>query len=128
MNVVDSCGWLEFFAGSGNAHFFAPAIEDVRHLVVPTLTLFEVFKRVRQQRGESDALTAIAAMQQGRVVDLTAALAFEAAELSLLHKLPLADSLVLATAHANKATLWTQDSDFEHLPGVRYRAAPTRKR
>ena len=69
MNVVDSSGWLEYFADGSNADFFAPAIEDVSELTVPTISLYEVFKRVLQQRDESDALEAIAVMQQGRVVD-----------------------------------------------------------
>ena len=121
MNVVDSSAWLEYFADGPNAAFFASAIEAVGALVVPSSTLLEVFKRVRQQRGESAALEAIALMQQGRVVDLTAELALGAAKLGADHKLPLPDSVVLATARAYDATLWTQDADFEGLPGVRFR-------
>jgi predicted nucleic acid-binding protein len=120
MNVVDSSGWLEYFAGARNAAFFARPIEDTSRLVVPTLSLFEVFKRVLQQRGEPLALQAVALMHQGRVVDLDGSLALAAARLSALERLPLADSVILATARSYGATLWTQDADFEGRDGVRY--------
>lgn len=120
MNVVDSSGWLEYFADADNANSFAPAIEDTDHLIVPSLTIFEVFKKILGQRSESEALLAAAAMQQGRVVDLDADLSLEAARLSLDCKLPLADSVILVTARSVKAELWTQDADFEGLPGVKY--------
>ncbi|MBI4876988.1 MAG: type II toxin-antitoxin system VapC family toxin [Acidobacteria bacterium] len=119
MNVVDSSGWLEYFADGPNATFFAPPIENVRRLIVPSITLYEVFKNTFRQRGESDALLAIAAMNQGRVVDLNESLALSAARISLEHKLPMADSMVLATARAFSATLWTQDTDFRGLSSVR---------
>ena len=120
MNVVDSSGWLEYFADGPNAEFFAPAIEDTDNLVVPSLTIFEVFKKLLAQRSESEALQAAAAMQQGRVVDLDAGLSLEAARLSLECRLPLADSVILASAQAAKAELWTQDADFKGLAGVKY--------
>ena len=121
MNVVDSSGWLEYFAEGPNAAFFAPAIEDTNHLVVPTLSLLEVFKRVMQQRGENDALHAVALMQQGQVVDLDARLALEAARLGMELDLPLADSVMLATARSHGATFWTQDSDFAKIEGVKFK-------
>lgn len=121
MNVVDSSAWLEYLADGANASFFAEAIEDIEALVVPTISLFEVFKRVLQQRGESAALQAMAAMQQGTVAELGAALAVRAAALSVEMKLPLADSIILATARRYSAELWTQDADFEGIEGVRYR-------
>lgn len=102
MNVVDSSGWLEYFADGPAAGFFAPPIEETAKLVVPTLSLYEVFRRLLQQRGESAALTAVALMQQGVLVELSAPLALSA------------------------ATLWTQDADVEKLPNVRYR--PTNAR
>ena len=120
MNVVDSSGWLEYFAGCANASFFARAIEDTAGLVVPSLSLYEVFKRVLQQRDEGTALQAIALMQQGRIIELDAAIALSAAKLSVSHRLPMADSIMLATARAHDATLWSQDADFEGLAGVRY--------
>lgn len=120
MNVVDSSGWLEYFADGPNAGFFAASIEAHSDLLVPTLTLFAVFKRICQQRSEHEALQAVAAMQSGMTVDLDAALALDAARLSLEHRLPLADSIVLASARAHDATLWTQDADFKSLAGVRY--------
>jgi predicted nucleic acid-binding protein len=120
MNVVDSSGWLEYFGSGKNVGFFARAIEDTSRLIVPTLSLFEVFKRVLQQHGEPSALQAVALMHQGRVVSLDATLALAAARLSAAERLPLADSVMLATARAFRATLWTQDSDFEGREGVRY--------
>ena len=120
MNVVDSSGWLEYLADGPNADFFAPAIENTTDLVVPSLSLYEVFKRVLQQRGEGDALRAVAVMSQGRVVGLDMDLALSAARVSVEYKLPMADSVMLATAHLYDATLWTQDADFEGVEGVRY--------
>jgi predicted nucleic acid-binding protein len=122
VNVVDSSAWLEYFANGPNASFFASAVEATEELVVPTITVLEVFKRVYQQRGEGSALQAVALMQQGHVVELTSAIALAAATLGLEHKLPLADSVVLATARLWAATLWTQDADFEGLADVRFRA------
>jgi predicted nucleic acid-binding protein len=123
VNVVDSSGWLEYLADGANAAFFAPAIERAADLLVPTLSIFEVFKRVLQQRDESQALQAIALMHQGHVVDLTASLALDAARLSHSARLPMADSIMLATARAYRASLWTQDADFKGLADVRFKQA-----
>ena len=120
MNVVDSSGWLEYFADESNANFFAPAIEAVSELVVPTVSLYEVFRRILQQKTEDEALRAVALMMQGSVVDLTPPIALSAAVVSLELKLPMADSLMLATARAYNATFWTQDADFRKIAGVRY--------
>jgi predicted nucleic acid-binding protein len=120
MNVVDSCAWLEYFADGPNADFFMPAIEATEELVVPSLTIFEVFKRILQQRNEADALRAIGVMRQGRCIDLNDSLALSAARLSVDLKLPLADSIILATARQHGALLWTQDAHFEGVEGVRY--------
>jgi toxin FitB len=120
MNVVDSSAWLEYFADGPNAAQFANAIEDTAALVVPAITLLEVFKRISQQHDEATALKYVAVMQQGRVVDLDAALALRAAALGLRHKLPLADSIIYATARSVRGIVWTQDADFEGLDGVRY--------
>lgn len=121
-NVVDSSGWLEYLAEEPNADFFAPAIEDMEKLVVPVISLYEVFKRVYQQRSEDEALKAVALMMQGQVVDLDAELALTAAKLSQDISIPLADSLILATARAYQATLWTQDEHFKDLSDVQYKA------
>ena len=120
MNVVDSSGWLEYFADGPNAAFFAPPIEATRELLVPTLSLYEVFKRVLQQRGEDQALQAVALMQQGQVADITAAIALSAAKASIERRLPMADSIMLVTAQAHGAAFWTQDGDFEGVEGVKY--------
>lgn len=120
MNVVDSSGWLEYFTDGANAAVFAKPIQATANLIVPSISLYEVFKRVMSQRGEDVALEAAALMRQGRVVPLDDALALEAARLSIEHHLPLADSVIFATARAHRATLWTQDADFKDLQGVRY--------
>ncbi len=120
MNVVDSSGWLEYFADGPNAGFFAPAIENVRELITPSISLYEVFKRVLQQRSEDDALRAIAIMVQGQVIDLDITLALSAAKISAESKLPMADSIILATARAHDAMVWTQDEDFDGVEGVQY--------
>ena len=120
MNVVDSSGWLEYLADGPNADFFAKSILATADLVVPTLSLYEVFKRVLQQRGDNDALQAVALMQQGTLVELSASLALSAARIILNDTIPMADSIMLATARAWGATLWSQDSDFENIAGVRY--------
>ncbi len=120
MNVVDSSGWLEFFADGPNADFFAPIIENTAELIVPTISVYEVFKRVLQQRTESEALQAAATMQQAIVIDLGVTVALEAARLSQHLKLPMADSIMLATARLYEAVLWTQDMDFKGIEGVQY--------
>jgi predicted nucleic acid-binding protein len=122
VNVVDSSAWLEYFANGPNASFFARPIERPGELVIPSLTIYEVFKRVLQQRTEAEALHAVAVMQQGQVVDLDARLAMSAARLSLETRLPMADRIVLTTARQYAATLWTQDADFDGVEGVQYRA------
>lgn len=121
MNVVDSSGWLEYFADASNAGFFAAPIEDTEKLIVPALSLVEVMRRILQQRDEPSALTAPALMCQGHVVDLDPSLAFDAAQLGVELQLALGDSVMLATARRHGATLWTQDEDFEGFAGVRYR-------
>jgi toxin FitB len=121
MNLVDSSAWLEYFAGGPNTTYFAEAVENASILLVPTVCLYEVFKRIVQQRTENDALQAVAAMQQGRTVDIDAPTALSAARISIGSRLPMADSMILAIARLHKAVLWTQDSHFEGLPGVRYR-------
>jgi len=120
MNVVDSSGWLEYFADGPNADFFAPAVENLEKLLVPSISLLEDFKRVVQQRGESEALKSVAQMRRGRVIDLDGMLALSAARISLDLKLPLADSVILATGRGHGATVWTQDSDFKGIEGVKY--------
>ena len=120
MNVVDSSGWIEYFTEGPNSGFFAGAIEKVDELIVPALAVYEVFKWVSRERGETQALKAVAHMQLGEVVDLDSKLAIYAARLSLQTKLPMADSIVYATARASEATLWTQDEDFEGLEDVKY--------
>ncbi|MBD3869407.1 MAG: type II toxin-antitoxin system VapC family toxin [Acidobacteria bacterium] len=121
MNVVDSSAWLEYFADGPNAGYFSRPIRDTESLVVPVLTIYEVFKRVLQQTDEGKALQAVAAMQQGQVVELGPVIAMVAAKLSIAERLPMADSIILATARAWEAKLYTQDADFEGMPGVRYR-------
>lgn len=120
MNLVDSCGWLEYFANGPTADFYAAAIEDTGSLIVPTICLLEVFKRVLQQRGEDAALQAAAVMHQGLLVPLDDDLALRAAKIGSELKLPLADSVILATALTYHGVIWTQDSHFKDIEGVRY--------
>jgi len=120
MNIVDSSGWLSYFADEPNAKHFLTPLDDAASLVVPTVTIYEVFKVVLRESNENDALQAAVAMQRGTVVDLTAPLAIAASKLSLEYNLPMADSVILATAKKFNAILWTQDSDFEKISGVKY--------
>lgn len=120
MNIVDSCGWLEYFADGPNASFFATPIEDTKKLLVPAICVFEVFKRVYQQRGEDTALQAIALMHQGEIIVFDDASALHAAKCGIDHNLPMADSIILSAALLRQATLWTQDKDFEKIKGVKY--------
>ena len=120
MNVVDSSAWLSYLAGDNNAAEFAAPIENLEKLLVPSITLTEVFKCIMRQRGEGAALQVVAHMQQGKVVPLDSALAIDAAVFGLKYKLPLADSIIYATASKFSAVVWTQDADFKALPDVQY--------
>jgi predicted nucleic acid-binding protein len=120
MNIVDSSGWLEYFAEGSNAEFFAPAIEDTKNLLVPVICIYEVFKKILLQSGVSAAQTNISDMKLGKIIEIDESLALSAAKISFDLKLPMADSLILATARANDAILWTQDEHFKDLDGVKY--------
>jgi predicted nucleic acid-binding protein len=120
MNVVDSSGWLEYFADGPNARYFSKPLLDASGLIVPTITIYEVFKVVLREKDEGAAIRAIALMRQGTVVDLDQELAIQAAKLSIDYKVPMADSIIIATARRYDATIWTQDEDFERLSGVNY--------
>jgi len=120
MNVVDSSGWLEYLAEERNADFFASAIENTAELIIPSISVYEVFKRVSQQRDEHAALKATALMMQGQVIPLDTSIALSAAKISITLSLPMADSVILATARAFGAVLWTQDEHFKSIKGVRY--------
>ncbi len=124
MNLVDSCGWLEYYADGPNADFYAPGIEDTENLIVPVICIYEVFRKILQQRGEALALQAVALMHQGFVADLSSPLALAAAKIGAELKLPLADSIILATARAHNATVWTQDAHFKDIEGTRYVKKP----
>ena len=121
MNVVDSSAWIEFFTGGPNAKFFEPPILNRSELVVPTIILLEVYKHIRRHQGRDEALKAVAGMKQGEVQDLDERLALYAAEIGVEYGLPLADSVILATARLHEATLWTQDADFEGVDDVRFK-------
>jgi predicted nucleic acid-binding protein len=120
MNVVDSSGWLEYFSDSENAAFFSKTIQDIENLIVPTICIYEVFKRMTTLYGKDSALRAVGVMSLGKVIDLSLPISLSAAKLSLEYKLALADSIILATARANNATLWTQDEHFKDLEDVKY--------
>ena len=120
MNLVDSSGWLEYFANGKNADFFAGPILDSKNLIVSAINIYEVFKKVLMERDEADAFQAAGIMQQSRVIDVNSELSLAAAKLSAELKLPMADSLILSTGRIYGAVIWTQDSDFKNLPNVRY--------
>jgi toxin FitB len=120
MNLVDSCGWLEYLADGPNADFFAPPVENTEKLLVPTICILEVFKRVLQQRGEDSALKAVALMQQGNVVGLDTGVAILSARIGHELKLPLADAVIVSTARMHDAVVWTQDGDLKDIIGVKY--------
>jgi predicted nucleic acid-binding protein len=116
VNVVDSSGWLEYFADTDRADLFAEAIEDTENLVVPSICVYEVYKKVLREKGEDAATQIFSLMSLGRIADLDSTIALEAARYSL----PLADSVIYSTALRFSAILWTQDNHFEHISGVRY--------
>lgn len=124
MNLVDSCGWLEYLADSPRADFYAPAIQDFHDLLVPTICICEVFRKVSSDRGETAALQAVASMAyKATVVDLDVRIAVKAAALGTSEGLPLADSIIVATARLYDAVIWTQDKHLKNLDGVRYLGA-----
>ena len=120
MNVVDSSAWLSYFAGDANAGNFSTPIENIEKLIVPSITITEVFKTISRQHSEDMALQAIAHMKQGKVASLDSALAIDAAKYGIDYKLPLADSIIYATGQKFRALIWTQDKDFKSLEGVKY--------
>lgn len=120
MNLVDSSGWLEYLADDPGAGFFAEPLADLENLLVPTICMLEAARIVTRERGIDEAVEALTLMMRGCVVDLDASIMLSAAQLALEYRLPLADSAILATARLYGATLWTQDSDFERIEGVRY--------
>ena len=120
MNVVDTSGWLEYFKGGLNSSKFAPAIKDTQQLIIPTICIYEISKVILRESDENHLLQVLAAVQKGKVIELSPALSTTAAKISLQHKLPMADSIIYATAQLFNATVWTQDIDFENLPNVNY--------
>ena len=121
MNLVDSSGWLEYFADGNNADFFVSSIEDTENLMVSTINIYEVYKKVLSEKDEESAIQAVAIMQNSRIIDVDTSISLTAAKLSYDLKIPMADSLILSTARLYNAVLWTQDSDFENIPDVKYK-------
>lgn len=126
MNLVDTSGWIEYFFSSANASYFAEPIEKTEELLVPVICLYEVFKKVNIVADEARALQAVAQMRQGQLADLTEDIALSASLISIQHGLPMADSMIYATARSFRAIIWTQDADFRSLPGVNYKPARAR--
>ena len=120
MNIVDSSAWLEFFSDGPNADQFAQPLSERDNLLVPSIIIYEVFKVVLRERGENDALQSAALLRQGDIIELTEDISLRAARLSILHKLPMADSIILATARAHDAVIWTQDVHFQGIAKVRF--------
>jgi len=118
MNLIDSSGWLEYFADGPNANKYIEPLDALEDLIIPTICLYEVFKVVLRERDEDSAIQAIAIMKQGKIIDLSQDIALQAAKISLDFKLPMADSIILATAAKYEAMVWTQDADFKEKPFV----------
>ena len=124
MIVIDSSGWVEFFTDGALADAYASRLRNLQTVVTPAIVLYEVYKRLKRDLSEDDAVVAISAMQQTLVVDVTSEIALTAADLSLEHGLAMADAMILATARLHRAELVTSDRDFESIPGVTYLAKP----
>ncbi|MEK6614558.1 MAG: type II toxin-antitoxin system VapC family toxin [Bacteroidota bacterium] len=120
MNVVDSSAWLEYFADTKNGKKFEKVIENTELLLVPSITLYEVFKKILMERDEHIALQIVAHMKMGKVIELDMEIALSAAKFSKEFRLPMADSIIFATGKKYHATIWTQDADFKNLEGVKY--------
>ena len=119
MNLVDSSGWMAYLGGGAPARHFAPVIEDVRALLVPTVGLVDVYRRALRHLERGEALRIAVAMQQGRLVGLSAGVGMLAADLGAEHDLSLADSVALATARAHGAVLWTRSAKLASVGGIR---------
>jgi predicted nucleic acid-binding protein len=120
VKVVDSSGWIEFFTDGPLASQFEPHLADPSRVITPTIVLYEVYKLIRRERGEEAGLVAAAAMERTRLAPLTETVALTAADLSLEHRLAMADAIVYATARLEEAEVVTADVDFRDLPGVLY--------
>lgn len=124
MIVVDSSGWIEFFTDGPLADQYAARLRSLSSILVPVIVLYEVYKRLKRELSEDDALVAISAMQRAHVIPVTVEVALIAGDISLEHRLPMADALILATARLHRAELITSDVDFENIEGVSYLAKP----
>ena len=120
MNIIDSSLWLEYFADTEAGNVISETIENTSELLVPTITIYEVFKKLLFERNEDDAIFAIAHMRQGKIIELTDELSLFAAKIGKDYKLPLADSIIYATNINFNCTLWTQDKHFMNLESVNY--------
>jgi toxin FitB len=120
MNLVDSSGWLEYLTDGKNAKYFAPAIERTDELIVSTINIYEIYKKVLSEKDEDAAIQVAGLMQQAKVIEVNSAIAIQAAKLSSIQKIPMADSMIYITARQNNAVVWTQDVDFKDLDGVKY--------
>ncbi len=122
MIVVDSSGWIEFFTDGPRANDYATRLRSLPAVLTPTVVVYEVYKRLKRELSEEEALIAVSAMQRSRVVDFDQEIALTAADLSLAHGLAMADAMVLATAKSFQAELVTSDADFANVAGVTYLA------
>ncbi len=120
MNIVDSSCWLEYFAGSRVGDEVSSVIEDTEHLLVPSIIVYEVFKKLILELDEDRAIFAVAHMKQGHIVNLDTDLAIYAAKIGKDNKLAMADSIIYAITKKYNALLWTQDKHFKDLKSVKY--------
>jgi toxin FitB len=122
MNVVDTCGWLEFFAGDVNREFFRAPLEDVERLIVPSISVYEVCRKLVHWQGEKAAQSALSFMKKGQIVDLSADQMLLASVAAQTYKLAMADAIIWQTAQLHQAKLFTQDLDLKGLPNVKFKA------
>ncbi|MDR1095870.1 MAG: type II toxin-antitoxin system VapC family toxin [Spirochaetaceae bacterium] len=120
MNIIDSSFWLEYFAGTDSGNIVSETVEDTNSLIIPAITLYEVFKKLLLETTEDDALFCIAHMKQGNIINLNDELSLFASKLSIEFKLPMADSIIYATNLKYHCVLWTQDRHFSGLNFVHY--------
>ncbi|GMU97477.1 MAG: hypothetical protein AMXMBFR51_02160 [Ignavibacteriota bacterium] len=120
MNLLDSSAWMEYFADGKNAKHFEPIIQDLKNLVESVINVSEVYKKISQHRDENSAIQAIAVMQQAEVLEITSQIAIEGSKISIQNKIPMADSLIIASARSVGAKIWTQDYDFKELDNVMF--------
>jgi len=120
MIIIDTSGWLEYFTGGTNSKFFSTPIKNNSKIIVPTIILYELWKKISRERGEDKAVELVAQLKRYDIIPLDESLSISAAKISNEYKIAMADSIIYATAKKYNATLWTQDADFKDFENVKY--------